>query len=152
MEKACRVRSLPLYLRTRDTPENISLSTPTTVDFTDANNQITNGTNAQTIFGMPAGVVAMWSGNVGGDATVRYQGSGNDTNTIKDNVLAEAGNTTNSNLYSYTGYDMADVNLDGTVKYQGSGNDANTIKDAVLAHPDNQTSPSNLYSITEQLP
>ncbi|MFD0963444.1 M43 family zinc metalloprotease [Pseudofulvibacter geojedonensis] len=127
-------------------------STPTTVDFTDANNQITNGTNAQTSFSMPTGVVAMWAGNVSGDTTVRYQGSGNDTNIIKDNVLAEAGNTTNSNLYSYTGYDAADVNLDGTIKYQGSGNDANTLKDVVLAHPNNQSSPSNLFMITEQLP
>ncbi|MFD0964627.1 beta strand repeat-containing protein [Pseudofulvibacter geojedonensis] len=127
-------------------------STPTTVDFTDANNQITHGSDAQTSFGMPAGLLGMWAGNVSGGTTVRYQGSGNDTNTIKDNVLAEAGNTTNSNLYSYTGYDAADVNLDGTIKYQGSGNDANTLKDVVLAHPNNQSSPSNLFIITEQLP
>ena len=61
------------------------------VDFTDLNNEITHGTNAQTSFGMPTGVVAMWAGNVSGGTTIRYQGSGNDTNTIKDNVLIGMG-------------------------------------------------------------
>jgi hypothetical protein len=127
-------------------------SSLTTLDFTDANNPITHGSNAQTTFGMTTGVVGMWSGNVGGDTSVKYQGSGNDTNTIKDNVLANTGNTTSSNLYSYSGYDMADINLDGTIKYQGSGNDSNSLKDVILSHPDNQSSPSNLFSILEQLP
>ncbi|WP_377712960.1 matrixin family metalloprotease [Pseudofulvibacter geojedonensis] len=122
------------------------------IDFTYSDDTFTHGVNSLTSNNMPIGVVAMWAGNVSNDAIVRYQGSGNDTNTIKDNVLANAGNTTNSNLYSYTGYDVADVNLDGTIKYQGSGNDVNTLKDVVLAHPNNQSSPSNLFMITEQLP
>ncbi|PHS10033.1 MAG: hemagglutinin protein [Kordia sp.] len=131
----------------------ITLSaTATIVNFTDNTNQITYGTNAQSTYGMPSGKVGMWTGNVGGDASVRYQGSGNDTNNIKDNVLADAGNTTSSNLHTFTGYDVADVNLDGSIRYQGSGNDTNSIKDAVLAHPDNQSSPSNLFIILEQLP
>jgi len=126
--------------------------TTTVLDFSDANNQITYGTNGQSTYGMPNGTVGMWAGNAGSDTAVRYQGSGNDTNTIKDNVLADTGNITNSNLHSYAGYDPADVNLDGTIRYQGSGNDSNTIKDAVLAHPNNQSSPSNLFLILEQLP
>ncbi|PHS10600.1 MAG: hypothetical protein COA88_02315 [Kordia sp.] len=127
-------------------------SSPTTVDFTNSASQITYGSNAQTSFGIPSGVVAMYAGNVGGDISVRYQGSGNDTNTIKDQVLADVGNTTTSNLHLFTGYNMADVNLDGSIRYQGSGNDSNTIKDVILAHPDNQSSPSNLFLILEQLP
>jgi len=127
-------------------------STSTVLNFTDATNQITYGTNAQSTYGMPSGRVGMWAGNVDGNTQVRYQGSGNDTNVIKDNVLADAGNTTASNLYSYTGYDLADANLDGTIKYQGAGNDSNIIKDVMLAHPDNQSSPSNLFLILEQLP
>jgi len=131
----------------------ITLSdTPSVIDFTNNTSQITYGSNAQTIYGMPTGKVGMWAGNVGGDTSVRYQGSGNDTNSIKDAVLADTGNTTSSNLHSFTGYNVADVNLDGTVRYQGSGNDANTIKDVILAHPDNQSSPSNLFLILEQLP
>ena len=89
------------------------------LDFTDSVSQITYGANAQTSFGVPTGVVAMCAGNVGGDISVRYQGSGNDTNTIKDNVLANVGNTTSSNLYSYTGYDTTDINLDGIIRYHG---------------------------------
>ncbi|PHS03672.1 MAG: hemagglutinin protein [Kordia sp.] len=132
---------------------SIALSVTTTVlDFTDANNQITFGTNAQSTYGMPNGAVGMWAGNAGADTSVRYQGSGNDTNTIKDNVLADVDNITSSNLHSFTGYNYADVNLDGTIRYQGSGNDSNTIKDVILAHPNNQSSPSNLFLILEQLP
>ncbi|MFD0963108.1 hemagglutinin protein [Pseudofulvibacter geojedonensis] len=131
----------------------IALSdTVTILNFTEANNQITYGNNAQTTHGIPNGIIAMWSGNANSDNTVKYLGSGNDTNSIKDKVLSETGNTTNSNLYTSQGYHTADVNLDGAVKYQGSGNDANTVKDAVLAHPTNQVSPSNLFTITEQLP
>ncbi|PHS10039.1 MAG: hypothetical protein COA88_03145 [Kordia sp.] len=127
-------------------------STTTSVDFTDSTSQITYGSNAQTSFGMFSGKVGMWAGNVGGDISVRYLGSGNDTNSLKDTVLADVGNTTSSNLYSFIGYSVGDVNLDGTVRYQGSGNDTNTIKDIMLAHPDNQGSPSNLFIIQEQLP
>ncbi|WP_394351597.1 leucine-rich repeat protein [Kordia antarctica] len=49
----------------------IALSkTVTTVDFTDANNQITFGSNAQTTFGMQTGKIAMWTGNVNNDTVV----------------------------------------------------------------------------------
>ncbi|PHS10044.1 MAG: hypothetical protein COA88_03170 [Kordia sp.] len=124
----------------------------TILNFTDAASQITYGTNAQTVYGMPTGKVGMWAGNADGNSQIRYQGSGNDTNTIKDKVLADAGNSSNSNLYSFTAYNTADVNLNGTTRYQGSGNDSNTIKDIILGHPNNQSSPSNLFIILEQLP
>jgi len=122
------------------------------VDFTNSASPITYGTNAQSSFGMQSGMLGMWAGNVGGDTSVRYQGSGNDTNSLKDAVLADIGNTTSSNLHSFTGYSKADVNLDGSSRYQGSGNDSNTVKDIMLAHPDNQSAPSNLFIILEQLP
>ena len=123
----------------------------TIVDFTDANNPITFGNNAQTNFGMPSNVLGLWAGNVNGDNTLRFQGSGNDTNAIKDNVLADAGNTSNSNLHVFTGYNNGDVDLNGSIRFQGSGNDSNTIKDVVLSHPDNTTG-TNLFLILEQLP
>jgi len=131
----------------------ISLSGTTSLaDFTNVNNQITYGINAQTTFGMPSGIIGMWAGNVGRDISIRYQGSGNDTNSLKDSVLGDVGNVTNSNLHSFTGYNVGDINLDGTIRYQGSGNDTNTLKDVILSHPGNQSSPSNLFTITEQLP
>jgi len=122
------------------------------VDFTNANNQITYGNNAQTTFGMPNGIVAMWAGNVGGDTSIKYSGSGNDATGIKDKILAEPGNASNSNLYSFIGYNIGDINLDGTIKYQGSGNDTTILKDIILAHPDNLITPSNLFEIQEQIP
>jgi len=135
------------------TANPIALSGATSlIDFTDANNQITYGANAQTTLGMPNGVVAMWAGNVGGDSSVKYTGAGNDATGIKDEVLSDLGNATSSNLYSFNGYNIADVNLDGTTKYSGSGNDSTILKDIILAHPDNQAIPSNLFEILEQLP
>ena len=127
-------------------------STTTAVDFTNATNEITYGVDAQSTFGLPSGKLGMWSGNVNGDNSVRYLGSGNDTNSLKDEVIYDSGNASGSNLHSFTGYNVGDVNLDGTVKYQGSVNDTNTIKDIILSHPDNQSSPSNLFTIEEQLP
>lgn len=122
-------------------------ATVTVVDFADAGNQITFGANAQSVFG--TGETALWAGNANGDASILYQGAANDSNTIKDNVIADAGAA--NNLHSYTGYDGADVNLDGTVRYQGADNDTNIIKDIIVGHPDN-ASASNLFSFTEQLP
>ncbi len=122
------------------------------VDFTDANNQITWGNNAQSTFGMPTGITAMWGGNVNGDSNVIFLGSGNDSNGIKDSVLAHSGNTSNSNLYTFNDYNNADVNLNGSIIFQGSGNDTNVIKDIVLSHPLNTGATPNLYRVEEQLP
>ncbi len=127
-------------------------STSSTVDFTDASNTITYGLNAQTTYGMPSGILAMWTGNINGDTDLKYQGGSNDTTSIKDAVLNDINNDSGSNLYQSLGYHNADVNMNGIVQYQGSGNDSNVLKDVVLSHTDNQASPSNLFIITEQLP
>lgn len=63
----------------------------------------------------------LWQGDVNGDATVKYTGSGND----RDRVLLTVGGTTPNN--SVSGYLPADVNLDGTVKYTGTRNDRDPI-------------------------
>ncbi|WP_203258289.1 hemagglutinin protein [Hyunsoonleella ulvae] len=123
----------------------------TIVDFTDANNPITYGTNAQSTYGMPIDILGMWGGNTDNGTTVRYLGSGNDINVIKDIVLADSGNSSTSNLYFFDTYNNADINLNATVRYQGTSNDSNIIKDIVLSHPNN-TSGSLLYYIKEQLP
>lgn len=129
----------------------IPLSRHTTViDFSNSAAQITFGTDAQGTQGMPANVVAMWAGNANGDSQLLYQGASNDSNTIKDDVLLDAGSA--NNLHSYSAYNNADVNLDGTIRYQGANNDTNVIKDVILSHPDNATNASNLFSVSEQLP
>lgn len=133
------------------TLNTVSLSsTVAALNFTDSTSQITYGPNAQTDIGMPTNVVAMWAGNANGNTSVSYQGASNDTNTIKDQVIADQTGTP-SNLYSFMAYETGDVNLDGTIRYQGASNDSNTIKDIILQHPDN-TSSTNLFAVPEQLP
>ena len=126
----------------------LSESSTTTVDFKNSGVS-TFGTNARVE--LASNDMALWAGNVNGDNRIRYQGSSNDTNAIKDLVIANPGNTNANNLFFYFDYDNADVNLDGRVRYQGSSNDANLIKDIVIAHPENGAN-NNLFFFTEQLP
>ncbi len=130
----------------------LSLSnTVTTVDFTDRNNQITYGTNAQTNFGMPADIVAMWCGNVNGDTVVQYSGTTPDAPAILSTVLNDAGNFLNFPTYIVSGYDSNDVNMDGNTQYAGTNPDTPFILQNILTHPGNFLNFST-YQITEQLP
>ena len=122
-----------------------------TVDFTDSNNQITYGTNAQTTFGMPSDVVALWSGNVNNDAIVQYSGTTPDAPSILSLVLNDAGNFLNFPTYVVSGYNTYDVNLDGNTQYTGTTPDTPIILQNVLAHPGNFLNFST-YQILEQLP
>ncbi|WP_298516525.1 LamG-like jellyroll fold domain-containing protein [uncultured Kordia sp.] len=126
-------------------------NTPTTVDFTDATNQITYGSNAQTTFGMPSGIVAMWSGNANGDTIVQYSGTSPDTPNILSLVLNDVGNFLNFPTYIVAGYTNNDVNMDGSTQYSGTNPDTPLILQNVLAHPGNFLNFST-YQITEQLP
>ncbi|WP_430412057.1 leucine-rich repeat domain-containing protein [Kordia sp.] len=126
-------------------------TTVTTIDFTDRNNQITYGTNAQTNFGMPADVVAMWCGNVNGDTVVQYSGTTPDVPSILSQVLNDAGNFLNFPTYVVSGYDTNDVNMDGNTQYTGTTPDTPFILQNVFAHPGNFLNFST-YQIIEQLP
>ncbi|WP_053002358.1 beta strand repeat-containing protein [Kordia jejudonensis] len=126
-------------------------STATIVDFTDANNQITYGTDAQTTFGMPSGLVGMWSGNVNGDIIVQYSGTTPDTPNLLSAVLNDSGNFLNFPTYVLTGYNAFDVNMDGNTQYTGTTPDTPFILQNVLAHPGNFLNFST-YQIQEQLP
>ena len=130
----------------------IALSRITTaLDFTNATNPITNGTNAQTTFGMPANILGMWAGDVNNDGLIRYLGPSNDGVSIKTTVLDYSGNTTQSNFYPFTSYNNADINLNGQVRYLGPGNDTNMLKTILQSHPGNTTL-SNFFPFTQQLP
>jgi hypothetical protein len=122
-----------------------------TVDFTDAINQITYGSNAQTTFGMPTDVVAMWTGNVNADTVVQYSGVSPDTPDILSTVLNDAGNFLNFPTYVVSGYNTDDVNLDGNTQYSGTNPDTPFILQNILAHPGNFLNFST-YQIIEQLP
>ncbi len=76
------------------TTNTVALSaTSTMVDFTDANNQITYGTDAQTAFGLPSGVVAMWTGDVNGDGRLNYSGALSDVPSIRSQVFNDPDNS-----------------------------------------------------------
>ena len=130
------------------TSANIALtSSPTVLNFTDGS-AATFGTNAQRNL---AGVRMLWPGNVIHDAIVRYQGGTNDRDAIKNNILAQPGNTFAQLTYSYNGYQTFDANMNGTIRFQGTLNDGDLIKDFVLAHPGN-TFAQLTFTINQQLP
>ncbi|WP_298421793.1 hypothetical protein [uncultured Kordia sp.] len=123
----------------------------TTINFTDANNQITFGSNAQTTFGMPTDIVAMWSGNANEDSIVQYSGTNPDTPDILSTVLNDAGNFLNFPTYVVTGYNANDINMDGNTQYSGTEPDVPFILQNILTHPNNFLGFST-YQIIEQLP
>ncbi|MFK7749216.1 MAG: leucine-rich repeat protein, partial [Kordia sp.] len=121
------------------------------VDFTDATNQITFGTNAQTDAGMPTDTVGMWSGNVNGDSFVQYLGGTPDTTAILSAALNDPGNFLNFSTFIINGYSDNDVNMSGTTQYEGGEADSPLILQNVLAHPGNFLNFST-FQIHEQLP
>ncbi len=94
------------------------------------------GTNARKTVGSSR---AMWSGEITGDAKVKFTGLGND----RDAVLIAIGGSVLTG--TSTGYIKADVNMDGVVKYTGTSND----RDPILL---NIGSSSPTASVVEQLP
>ncbi len=126
-------------------------SSTTTVDFTDATNQITYGSHAQTTSGMQANVVAMWAGNVNGDTLIQYSGTDPESPEILSFVLNDPGNFLNLPTYVVTGYHSEDVNMDGNTQYAGTNPDTPFILQNVLVHPGNFLNFST-YQIIEQLP
>lgn len=134
------------------TASTVTLSnTATAVNYTDANNEITFGTDAQTTFGMPTGIVAMWAGNVNGDNKVQYSGTTPDSPNILSEVLNDFGNFLNFPAYIVNGYNNNDINMDGNTQYSGTHPDTPFILQNVLAHTGNFLSFST-YAIEEQLP
>ncbi len=76
------------------------------------------GTNARKTVGSSR---AMWSGEITGDAKVKFTGGGND----RDAVLIAIGGAVLTGIA--TGYLTADVTMDGVVKYTGISNDRDPI-------------------------
>ena len=114
---------------------SINLSeVPAQIDFT-SNSFPTYGSNAQVQ--MPSGDMALWAGDTNFSRSIRFSGANNDTNVIKDFILADPANGFNSVTFSSMGYLNTDLNLDGIARFSGAGNDSNLIKDNVLTHPGN---------------
>ncbi|MEO7174430.1 MAG: hypothetical protein ABIV51_01325 [Saprospiraceae bacterium] len=130
------------------TPSVLTLSrTAVGHDFTTAQSQA-NGSNP--MFDI-SGVFCLWAGNSSLDDKVRYQGTSNDRDAIKNDILSHPGNLFNILTYTYTGYSPSDLNLDSKVKYQGTNNDPDVIKNNILSHPGNVFNILT-YTISQQLP
>ena len=76
----------------------------------------TYGTNP--MYTLSDGKLGMWAGDVDGNGTIKYNGSGNDRLPI----LSRLGNVQSTTV---NGYYNEDVNMNGQVKYNGSGNYSN---------------------------
>ncbi|MCB0518456.1 MAG: hypothetical protein KDD27_05940 [Saprospiraceae bacterium] len=134
-----------LGVRTAGTLE-LPLAAPP-YDFTTAMGQA-YGSNPMANLG---GSFGLWAGNTSGDASVKFQGASNDSDTIKNDVLGQPGNFFHLLTYTYSAYALTDANMDGTVKYQGANNDTDLVKNNVLAHPANFFHLLT-FTISEQLP
>lgn len=111
----------------------ISLSSSlTTLNFAD-NSTPTFGNNAQVQ--LNNGNMALWAGDANNDNSIRFSGSNNDANNIKDLILLDPLNFLNLLTFSSPGYFTDDVNMDGNTKFSGVNNDSNIIKDNVLSYP-----------------
>ncbi|MFN8350087.1 MAG: hypothetical protein U0U25_01345 [Flavobacteriales bacterium] len=89
------------------------------------------GSEAQVLVGS---LYCMWAGDVNGDGSIKYTGSGND----RDPILVSVGSATPNNLVNNV-YSTRDVNMNGQVNYTGSGND----RDPILVNV-GSTTPNNV--------
>ncbi len=136
-----------------DAPIGLS-GVQTFVNFSDGSTP-TFGNNAQTSYGMPSGIVAMWAGDANEDGQVIFLNTGAESVKIKQTVLdvsAAESPFGASVFYKPAGYYDEDINMDGEVIFLNAGNELLFIKDNVLAHPENAVFNSVFYVINAQMP
>ena len=112
---------------------------PTVVNFTDSA-FTTYGDNARALLG--SGVMALWSGDTNNSNQVRFSGTDNTVNPIRDYVLADPLNLFDLSTFESSGYLNIDVDMNGMGRFSGTGADSNIIRNNALAHP------GNLFNIT----
>ncbi len=138
------------------TANPVSLSTSVSlIDFTNANDDITFGSEAQTSHNTPVGTLAMWAGDANADGRIIFLNTGAESVEIKQRVLdvsAAESPFGASPFYIVQGYYAEDVDLDGRVIFLNDGNELIYVKDNVLTHPSNQLFNSPFYIIIQQLP
>ncbi|WP_299886077.1 hypothetical protein [uncultured Lacinutrix sp.] len=129
------------------------------IDFKDANNQITFGTDAQTTFGMPNGVVAMWAGDTNGDGRLNYSGALSDVPGIRSQVFNDPNNSVFGGppvaSYQSEGYNGFDVDMNGLTVYSGGLSDVLHVRNNIFNNPSNSIfggPPTLTYLFTQQLP
>ncbi len=130
-----------------------------TVDFTDANNPITYGNNAQSSFGMPSGILGMWTGDANNDGRLNYLGAFSESPSIRNQVFTDTNNSVfggpPSPSYSSLGYFNTDVDMNGSTKYLGTLSDVLSVRNNIFNNPSNSVfggPPSPTYLFLQQLP
>ncbi len=142
------------------TATTITLSSvATTMDFTDANNPITYGTDAQTSFGMQNGVLGMWAGDANEDGRLNYLGSISDVPFVRSQVFNDPNNSVFGGppvaTYGAMGYHETDINMDGFTYFSGALSDILFIRDNIFNNPSNSIfggPPVATYVFTQQIP
>ena len=129
------------------------------VDFTDANTPITYGTDAQTIFNVPTGFTAMWSGDANGDGVMNYLGALSEIPSIRFQVFNDPDNSflggPPSSTYASLGYNTTDLDMNGITKFSGVSTDVLIVRDNIFNNPSNSFlggPPSSTYTFIQQLP
>ncbi|WP_375238150.1 hypothetical protein [Aurantibacter sp.] len=142
------------------TANTIALSgIPVSVDFTDANNPITYGTNAQTTFSMPTNILGMWAGDVNNDGKINYIGVESEIPFISSHVFNDPDNSLFGGpptaTYSSLGYYSSDIDLNGQTIYIGVSSDIPFLSGNIFNNPSNSLfggPPTATYTFTQQLP
>jgi hypothetical protein len=134
--------AIPLEL----TPAVVDFRLPSTPTFTLTNTGISQ---AQVVVDQG---VAMWAGNSLHDTNVIYQGSGNDVNTVYQQVINFTGNVFVSPYYKLKGYYTGDINMNGETIFQGSGNDLEFIYQNIIKNHPGNVLKQNFFIIKQQLP
>ncbi|WP_452601822.1 M36 family metallopeptidase [Pontimicrobium sp. MEBiC06410] len=133
-------------------------NTTTAIDFTNSGTLVF-GTDAQTSFGMPSGVLGMWAGDSTGNGLLNYLGGSSDVPSIRAQVFNDPDNSIFGGppvaTYGSTGYYGTDVNMDGLTYYAGSNSDVLFIRNNTFNNPSNSVfggPPAATYNFTQQLP
>lgn len=142
------------------TASTVSLSSITTnLDFSDANNQITWGAQAQTYLLMPVGTVAMWAGDINNDGRLVYAGQHTDLTNVITQVFNDPGNSvfegSLKTTYTSKGYHFSDVDLSGVTNYARSNSDVAHIRFNVFNNSLNSIfggPPQATYRFIQRLP
>ncbi|WP_375239221.1 hypothetical protein, partial [Aurantibacter sp.] len=142
------------------TANTITLSgTPVSVDFTDANNPITYGTNAQTFITSTPNVLGMWAGDANNDGKLNYIGVESEIPFISSHVFNDPDNSLFGGpptaTYSSLGYYSTDIDMNGQTIYIGASSDIPFLSGNIFNNPSNSLfggPPTATYTFTQQLP
>ncbi|MEZ4638362.1 MAG: hypothetical protein R2856_25965 [Caldilineaceae bacterium] len=97
------------------------------------------------------GAYALWAGDASGNELVVFSGSGNDVDSVFNDIDQALGNLLKLPSFILDGYAATDLDLSGGVIFNGQGNDVNVVFNMVNSHPANGLG-VQAFVITSQVP